>query len=203
MLEFLRDYTDNREMQEPHTGPEGPLKAILVATLTVLVVAPICWLVISNQTDHQPFTAPEFRRQHRSTAAPAQQAVVEPQAVPLVVVNVDSSSSNSPPTYRSGYLDGYIDGLLTSTRNRTPLYNDYDSSGYSPASSAWELEDQGRYDPELGRVSSWVKAGRPLVAENGSTYGEISDTTFKPKTVFVPGYFRKDGTYVRSHFRSK
>lgn len=42
-----------------------------------------------------------------------------------------------------------------------------------------------------------------LPAENGSFYGEISDFTYRPKTVYVKGYFRQDGTYVRSHYRSK
>lgn len=40
------------------------------------------------------------------------------------------------------------------------------------------------------------------VAENGSFYGQISDTTGFPKTVFVKGYYRKDGTYVQSYYRS-
>jgi hypothetical protein len=40
-------------------------------------------------------------------------------------------------------------------------------------------------------------------AENGSCYGDISGATGKPKTVQVNGYYRKDGTYVRGHVRSK
>lgn len=40
------------------------------------------------------------------------------------------------------------------------------------------------------------------VAENGSYYGEISPATGRPKTVHVRGYYRKDGTYVRGHYRS-
>lgn len=43
----------------------------------------------------------------------------------------------------------------------------------------------------------------PGVAENGSYYGQISDATGKPKTTHVNGYYRKDGTYVRGHYRSK
>jgi len=43
----------------------------------------------------------------------------------------------------------------------------------------------------------------PGVAENGSYYGEISPATGRPKTVYVRGYYRKDGTYVRSHYRSR
>jgi len=52
-------------------------------------------------------------------------------------------------------------------------------------------------------VSDYYNIYHPFVAENGSYYGEISDYTGKPKNVYVKGYFRKDGTYVRSHYRSK
>jgi hypothetical protein len=41
-----------------------------------------------------------------------------------------------------------------------------------------------------------------FAAEDGSSYGEISKDTGRPKTVFVRGYTRTDGTYVKSHFRS-
>ena len=40
-------------------------------------------------------------------------------------------------------------------------------------------------------------------AENGSCYGDITGATGRPKTVSVGGYYRKDGTYVRGHYRSK
>jgi hypothetical protein len=39
-------------------------------------------------------------------------------------------------------------------------------------------------------------------AENGSCYGDPSALTGRPKTVEVQGYYRKDGTYVRGHYRS-
>jgi endonuclease YncB( thermonuclease family) len=42
----------------------------------------------------------------------------------------------------------------------------------------------------------------PPVAENGSYYGQLSDRTGRPKTVHVEGYTRRDGTYVRGHYRS-
>jgi len=48
-----------------------------------------------------------------------------------------------------------------------------------------------------------TSAVSPGVAENGSYYGQISDATGKPKTTHVNGYYRKDGTYVRGHYRSK
>ena len=40
-------------------------------------------------------------------------------------------------------------------------------------------------------------------AENGSCYGDISNITGLPKTTHVNGYYRKDGTYVRGHYRSR
>ena len=42
----------------------------------------------------------------------------------------------------------------------------------------------------------------PGCAENGSCYGDISTVNGLPKTTHVNGYFRKDGTYVRGHYRS-
>ena len=39
-------------------------------------------------------------------------------------------------------------------------------------------------------------------AENGSCFGDISNINGMPKTNHVNGYFRKDGTYVRGHYRS-
>ena len=40
-------------------------------------------------------------------------------------------------------------------------------------------------------------------AENGSCYGDTSVINGLPKTTRVDGYFRKDGTYVRGHYKSK
>jgi len=40
-------------------------------------------------------------------------------------------------------------------------------------------------------------------AENGSCFGDISNITGVPKTTHINGYYRRDGTYVRGHYRSK
>lgn len=40
-------------------------------------------------------------------------------------------------------------------------------------------------------------------AENGSCYGDVSHRTGREKTVHVQGYYRKNGTYVRGHYRSR
>lgn len=51
--------------------------------------------------------------------------------------------------------------------------------------------------------SDSTEHSNPRVAENGSYYGQQSETTGKPKTTYVNGYYRKDGTYVRGHYRSR
>ncbi len=40
-------------------------------------------------------------------------------------------------------------------------------------------------------------------SESGSCYGDLSKITGSPKTTYVHGYYRKNGTYVRSHYRSR
>ena len=61
-----------------------------------------------------------------------------------------------------------------------------------------------------GIKSKWESQAQDAVsqvtvpcAENGSCYGDISVATSRPKTVHVKGYYRRDGTYVRGHYRSK
>jgi len=39
-------------------------------------------------------------------------------------------------------------------------------------------------------------------SETGSCYGDISNITGLPKTTYVNGYYRRDGTYVGSYYRS-
>ena len=57
--------------------------------------------------------------------------------------------------------------------------------------------------PGTGTSISLPKIAKPRCAENGSCYGDISPVTLRPKTVHVRGYYRKDGTYVRGHYRSR
>ncbi len=58
-----------------------------------------------------------------------------------------------------------------------------------------QLAQVQRHEPYVGVT--------PACAENGSCYGDASEATGRPKTVHVKGYYRKDGTYVRGHYRSK
>ena len=70
------------------------------------------------------------------------------------------------------------------------------------------LCDHSRLTPsEASKVDAGARASTagpllvPGVAENGSYYGE-PNANGVPKTVRVNGYYRKDGTYVRGHYRS-
>lgn len=55
--------------------------------------------------------------------------------------------------------------------------------------------------PSLGSGSGDGSASGACKSEG--YYGEISCLTGKPKTVRVRGYYRKDGTYVSPHYRSR
>jgi hypothetical protein len=42
-----------------------------------------------------------------------------------------------------------------------------------------------------------------LTVAAGNSFAAKSSKSYKPKTVKVKNYNRKDGTYVKSHYRSK
>jgi molybdate-binding protein len=92
---------------------------------------------------------------------------------------------NSAGVPKTVYVRGYIrsDGKYVQSYYR------------APPSRSYYLESPTEKDRANLRES-------PGVAENGTYYGQLSDTTGRPKTVYVNGYYRKDGTYVRSHYRS-
>jgi len=71
------------------------------------------------------------------------------------------------------------------------------------ASPAPAVERTYRPAPPAVAPPKQVSRSAPYCAENGSCYGDISSYTKRPKTVHVRGYYRKDGTYVRSHYRSR
>jgi len=68
---------------------------------------------------------------------------------------------------------------------------------YTP--TAW---DDSRQDYVGGDTTEGTVNGYP-VAENGSYYGEISTVNGLPRTHYVNWYYRADGTYVRSYYRSR
>ena len=89
------------------------------------------------------------------------------------------------------------------------------NSGFATCNQSL-LTDVQKQEIDLRRTNSELKSNnnhtetntglsgnRPLCAENGSCYGDISNITGLPKTTHVNGYYRKDGTYVRGHYRSR
>ena len=68
----------------------------------------------------------------------------------------------------------------------------------SSTESAQAERQPGGDPPSVSAVRAPIVGG---VAENGSYYGE-PNANGVPKTVYVNGYYRKDGTYVRGYYRS-
>jgi hypothetical protein len=64
------------------------------------------------------------------------------------------------------------------------------------------VDERAEVAAARSRVTTTEPTRGPPCAENGSCYGDISDATGRPKTVHVDGYYRRDGTYVRGHYRS-
>lgn len=75
------------------------------------------------------------------------------------------------------------------------------SSPIGPSSSAIIVRSPAVTLPP-NTSSTRPSYGAPC-AENGSCYGDISTVNGTPKTIHVDGYYRKDGTYVRGHYRSR
>jgi hypothetical protein len=71
----------------------------------------------------------------------------------------------------------------------------------------YKKDNQQIYENKTSTTSSNPPKNKtynsPSCAENGSCYGEMSSVNGLPKTTHVQGYYRKDGTYVRGHYRSK
>ncbi len=89
-------------------------------------------------------------------------------------------------------------------------YLNHQRQTIGPISEPTRLDTAPRSQPNLSKQPAQraVQVQRPppsnyRCAENGSCYGDISTTTGRPKTVRVKGYYRKDGTYVRGHYRSR
>ena len=95
------------------------------------------------------------------------------------------AKTNGPATYHA-CLQKQLQAMSgSSIPDSSRLNSDYQSS----------RPDATRNEP------SPTTSGTGLCAENGSCYGD-PNANGVPKTVHVNGYYRKDGTYVRGHYRS-
>jgi hypothetical protein len=107
-------------------------------------------------------------------------------------------------------VDGQINSLHKKIRLAVVAYPDHASDFYSwtilfqserahYTPTAWD-ESQQNY---VGGDTTDATMNAHPVAENGSYYGEISTVNGLPRTHYVNGYYRADGTYVRSYYRSR
>jgi hypothetical protein len=71
----------------------------------------------------------------------------------------------------------------------------------NPSGSKSEDQPASSIVTTKSNVPASTATGTPQCAENGSCYGD-PNANGVPKTVHVNGYYRKDGTYVRGHYRS-
>lgn len=131
-------------------------------------------------------------------------------ALPVLVCRsqVSPSATTPPASYaHEGLVTPAIGGGAQHSAGApagTPLYR---ADG---AFVGWIGSDESRPYSQSVRLATTAHnttAARPIyvgsgVAENGGYYGQISDRTGRPRTQYVHGYYRKDGTYVRSYYRS-
>lgn len=91
-------------------------------------------------------------------------------------------------------------GSTTFGPAHSALFSNQTSVTSTPVSPGVEVSPPQAVLPPTQQPSRPAYA--PGCAENGSCYGDISTVNGMPKTNHVNGYFRRDGTYVRGHYRS-
>jgi hypothetical protein len=98
---------------------------------------------------------------------------------------------------------GYIESGIACVLIALPEHASLDYGGHSWSCESGYHQAGVSCVPENSRQVSSPIAGSPACSETGSCYGDISTVTGLPKTTFVNGYFRSNGTYVGSYYRSR
>lgn len=144
-----------------------------------------------------PATDPAFG----SPAHPISPSAVPSETPPLYAANTYSNVPTRAPY--SGVCDCPYDTRSDgSSCGASSAYSR--PGGRSPACYSAEAASGAGYRPAYQPTySPPYKPTYGSCAENGSCYGDVSNLTGRPKTVAVRGYFRKNGTYVRGHYRSR
>ena len=112
-------------------------------------------------------------------------------------VPVASCSSGGTP---ANQFHPSTSGSNTFGPSHSALFSNQTSAVFTPVSPVLEVSPPQAVLPPAQQPSGPAYA--PGCAENGSCYGDISSVNGMPKTNHVNGYFRRDGTYVRGHYRS-
>ena len=139
----------------------------------------------SAVAEHGKGTSARTRSPERSSAASSASALAD------ALVNLKPTCAENGSCY----------GDISQTTGRPKTVH---VNGYYRSDGTYV---RGHYRSTPSASTSYKSApaatSKPGCAENGSCYGEISPATSRPKTVHVRGYYRKDGTYVRGHYRSR
>ena len=116
-------------------------------------------------------------------------------------------------TLRDGHVDAWSNQGNLLVAGELRLYDGGEAAlpkSAEAANSFWPALPSGLSTED----TSWVKPigssfrdGRgqsyPYVTENGDVYNRDNDGDGRLEPVYVRGYDRKDGTYVRSHYRAR
>ena len=111
--------------------------------------------------------------------------------------NLDGCMYGSPYCDRSALSSSEVQQVAASDYQRN-LDGCMYGSPYCDRSALSSSEVQ-----QVANTNNAPTAYQDRCAENGSCYGDISVGTGRPKTVAVRSYTRRDGTYVRGHYRSR
>ena len=77
---------------------------------------------------------------------------------------------------------------------------DYTMGRGDPLSYMLKMEQEARQRELENQI---MEEQLRVMQKNASTDTISSAKTYKPKTVHVRGYYRKNGTYVKEHYRSR
>ncbi len=120
-------------------------------------------------------------------------------ALPLYIEILKNECNDAMTWYRTAYSYRMLYGFNSNTYS---LYY----QAYQRLSTQMPNSVYTKYAwNQIFNVNQYFKVlpATGIRAENGDLYGVDNDGDGRRETVFVHGYYRKDGTYVRSHYRAK
>jgi len=150
------------------------------------------------QTPEPPLVRPAPALAEKSLSQPlaekpvAQRPVAARPLTPAPAAPVRSVTSYTPPS--TAYQPTQSDTSPSTTQSHAASSTTQNpAQAYNPSTTTHQ--PMRTYNPPTTTY-------QPTVAKSGSRYGGTSRATGRSNTVHVRGYYRKDGTYVRSHYRS-
>jgi len=192
-------------MKKRRFAKRGMARGALLATLVAAVICAACIVDAALQDNIRCTRSANLR--DKQSSQPSALETVRPSANARNEASRSRADemcwrTNSPPARR---VIGY--GELADGTNVVVFAPREERQQSSPAKSSRQSVRNCYQSSEIraadSSTPSWrFSSRRPHVAENGSYYGQVSTNTGRAKTVHVRGYYRKDGTYVRGHYRS-